>query len=353
MKILMLTKYGSKGASSRLRTMQYIPWLEQESIQCDVFPLISNEALTSKYSKTSYNSNEILKTYWERIKILLKAKNQYSLIWIEKEALPWTPAWFEKFLLSGIPYVLDYDDALFHNYDMHRLPAVRKIFGKRLDKLMASATLVVCGNQYLADRASSTGSKWIEIIPTVIDINRYFTNSTKAHNVPTIVWIGSPSTAQYLNEISDTLAGLTKEVPYKLRIIGANLNIPGVDVECIDWTEDTEVARVAECDIGIMPLPETPWTNGKCGYKLIQYMACGLPVVGSNVGANKNIVKPGTNGFLAASNSEWANALKNLLQDTTMRENYGNQGRKDAENLFCIQKTAPCLSELLRKAATY
>lgn len=352
MKILMLTKYGSKGASSRLRTMQYAPRLEQAGIQCDIFPLISDDALTAKYSKQAYNNNDMAKTYWQRIKLLLKAKDQYDLIWIEKEALPWTPAWFEKALLSGIPFVLDYDDALFHNYDMHRLPIVRKVFGKRLDVLMAAAKLVVCGNQYLADRATRAGAKWVEIIPTVIDIDRYFTNPVKAHDVPTIVWIGSPSTAQYVNDIALPLTELAKEIPYKLRIIGAKLDIPGIDVECIDWTEDTEVARVAECDIGIMPLPDTPWTNGKCGYKLIQYMACGLPVVGSDVGANKNIVEPDANGFLAADNAAWIHALKTLLQNKDMRERYGVRGRQDAENLFCIQKTAPRLSELLRKAAT-
>ncbi|EGZ47607.1 glycosyltransferase family 4 protein [Neisseria wadsworthii] len=352
MKILMLTKYGPKGASSRLRTMQYVPWLEQSGIHCDVFPLISDEALTAKYSKQSYSNNEMFQTYWNRIRLLQAAKDQYDLIWIEKEALPWTPAWFEKLLLSGVPYVLDYDDALFHNYDMHRLPIVRKVFGKRLDSLMASAKLVVCGNQYLADRAHQAGAKWIEIIPTVIDIDRYFTNDEKVNQIPTIVWIGSPSTAQYVNDIARPLSDLAKEIPYKLRIIGAKLNIPGVNTESLDWSENTEVPLVAECDIGIMPLPDTPWTNGKCGYKLIQYMACGLPVVGSDVGANKNIVEPDANGFLVNDDAGWLNALKTLLQDRNMRQRYGARGRQDAENLFCIQKTAPRLSELLRKAAT-
>lgn len=352
MKILMLTKYGQKGASSRLRTMQYIPQLEQNGIHCDILPLISDEALTAKYSKQSYSNNEMMKIYWNRIKLLLTAKDKYDLVWIEKEALPWTPAWFEKALLSDIPYVLDYDDAIFHNYDMHRLPVVRKIFGQRLDKLMAAAKLVVCGNQYLADRAKNAGAKWIEIIPTVIDINRYFTNPEKISSTPTIVWIGSPSTARYVSDISKPLSELAKTVPYKLRIIGAKLDISGVEVECIDWTEDTEVSRVAECDIGIMPLPDTPWTNGKCGYKLIQYMACGLPVVGSDVGANRNIVQPDTNGFLVKTDEEWINALKTLLHDAPMRQHFGKQGRQDAENLFCIQKTAPLLTEFLRKAAT-
>ncbi|MDO4641787.1 MAG: glycosyltransferase family 4 protein [Neisseria sp.] len=352
MKILMLTKYGPKGASSRLRTMQYIPWLKQNGIHCDVFPLISDEALTAKYLKQSYSNNEVLKIYWRRVRLLLNAKNEYDLIWIEKEALPWTPAWFEKFLLSGVPYVLDYDDALFHNYDMHRLPIVRKIFGQRLDKLMASAKLVVCGNQYLADRAISAGAKWVEIIPTVIDIDRYFTNPQKISTTPTIVWIGSPSTAQYVNDIAKPLAELAKQTPYKLRIIGAKLDIPDVNVECIDWTEDTEVPRVAECDIGIMPLPDTPWTNGKCGYKLIQYMACGLPVVGSDVGANKNIIEPDKNGFLVNNDTAWIEALSTLLKDASLRQHFGERGRQDAENLFCIQKTAPKLTELLRKAAS-
>ena len=353
MKVLMLTKYGPQGASSRLRTMQYLSWFEQAGIQCDVFPLISDEALKAKYNKQSYSSGELRQTYWNRIRLLLSAKNEYSLVWIEKEALPWTPAWFEKMLLANIPYVLDYDDALFHNYDMHRLPIVRTVFSKRLDTLMAGASLVVCGNYYLADRAKQAGARWVEIVPTVIDITRYFTSEQKAReDKPTVVWIGSPSTAQYVQDIARPLAELNRQVPFKLRIIGANLNIEGVDIENLPWTEDTEVPLVAESDIGIMPLPDTPWTNGKCGYKLIQYMACGLPVVGSDVGANKNIVDEGVNGHLVSSDAQWVETLKTLLQNPELRQQYGRQGRIDAEERFCVQKTAPRLIELLRKVAT-
>ncbi len=354
MKILMLTKYGQKGASSRLRSMQYIPWLEKAGIQCDVFPLISDEALSAKYSKQAYSNSQLKEAYWHRIRLLLTSKQQYSLVWIEKEALPWTPAWFEQFLLANIPYVLDYDDALFHNYDMHRLPLVRKVFGRRLDKLMSKASLVVCGNSYLADRAKQAGAPWVEIIPTVIDIGRYFTNDVKAGSPekPVVVWIGSPSTAQYVNDIARPLAELNRQFPYTLRIIGAQLSLLGVDIENVEWTEQTEVAKVAECDIGIMPLPDTPWTNGKCGYKLIQYMACGLPVVGSDVGANKNIVDQGLNGYLVNSEQEWVDTLAMLLKNPELRQKLGQQGRLDAENRFCTEKTAPKLIELLRTVAT-
>ena len=167
-----------------------------------------------------------------------------------------------------------------------------------------------------------------------------------------MVWIGSPSTAQYVQDIARPLAELNRQVPFKLRIIGANLNIEGVDIENLPWTEDTEVPLVAESDIGIMPLPDTPWTNGKCGYKLIQYMACGLPVVGSDVGANKNIVDEGVNGHLVSSDAQWVETLKTLLQNPELRQQYGRQGRIDAEERFCVQKTAPRLIELLRKVAT-
>ena len=124
-KVLALTRYGTLGASSRMRTHQYLPWLAAEGIQVDVQPLFSNETLTSKYQNGGYTLGIILKCFSERIAAIRK-KNSYDLLWIEKEALPWWPLWIERTLLNGTPYILDYDDALFHNYDMHRIYAIRK-----------------------------------------------------------------------------------------------------------------------------------------------------------------------------------------------------------------------------------
>lgn len=350
MKILILSRYGKLGASSRLRSFQYLPWFERAGLEVDVFYLIDDQMLIKKYSAGRYGFLNMVTAYVRRIRKMLQ-RNDYDLLWIEKEALPWLPAGFERFLLRGRPYALDFDDAIFHNYDRHRLGAVRRIFGKRIDELMSGAALVTAGNDYLADRARAAGAQWVEFVPTVIDLDRYPNQSMR--NLPdckTIVWIGSPSTAQYLELLAGPLAKLAKTHDFTLLVIGANFSLPGVDVKCRQWSESTEVENIAAADIGIMPLLNTPWELGKCGYKLIQYMACGLPVVASPVGVNCQIVTDGENGFLAADTQAWEDRLRALLNNDELRSTMGRAGRLKVENKYCIQKSGPQLSKFLKQA---
>lgn len=349
MKILLLSRYGRLGASSRLRFFQYLAFLQQADIECTVQPLFNDALLSSKYKTGNYALTKVMRAYSDRIGQLLK-RHCFDLVWIEKEALPWLPDWLERSLLQGVPYVLDYDDALFHNYDLHRSLWVRRFFGKRIDFLMAGARLVVCGNDYLAKRARDAGAPWVEVLPTVIDVDRYSpkTMAEFKEDAQRIVWIGSPSSAQYLKLIHKPLMTLGKRCIFKLRLIGAQLELPGVDVEYVDWSEANEVSSIQNCQVGVMPLLDSPWERGKCGYKLIQYMACGLPVVASPVGVNSQIVSVGINGFLANADEEWTEALETLLRDAALRERMGHAGRQHVENEYCIQKAAPRLIQCLK-----
>lgn len=351
MKVLFLTRYGRLGASSRLRTYQFLPFLEQYGIASTVQVLFSDALLAAKYATGHYGVVGSVAAYGARVAQLL-LRDRYDLVWIEKEALPWLPTWLERALLRGMPYVLDFDDAVFHNYDLHRSALVRRTLGQRLDRLMAHAALVTCGNDYLAQRAQRAGAARVEIVPTVIDLEHYqlFAHTGAAPLVPRIVWIGSPSTAKYLRALAAPLAALAERHTFQLRVIGANVVIPGVDVECLAWTEATEVAAIAACEVGIMPLDDSPWERGKCGYKLIQYMACGLPVVASPVGVNRDIVSTGVNGYLAGSEAEWVDALAGLLDDVQLRQQMGRAGRKIVEQKYSVQVTAPRLARLYRKA---
>jgi glycosyltransferase involved in cell wall biosynthesis len=353
MKILFLSKYGRLGASSRLRTLQYIPFLAQFEIAATVSPFISDNQLRLKYLGENYDYASLCRSYLHRTVDLLKSKH-FDLVVIEKESLPWLPASFEKFLLRNVPYVLDYDDAVFHNYDMHSSKIVRFFLGRRLDRLMRSAKLVIAGNTYLADRAYKSGASWVEHVPTVVDIRRYAlkAGSPTRSMIPRVVWIGSPATVHYLELVREALCELAASVPFVLRIIGAPAPaISGVEIESFEWSEASEAERIAECDIGIMPLLDTPWEQGKCGYKLIQYMACGLPVVASSVGVNSDIVLPHHNGFLASNANDWISALSAMLWDEKMRRQFGLHGRSLVESRYSLQIQAPRVASLLIQAA--
>jgi glycosyltransferase involved in cell wall biosynthesis len=220
---------------------------------------------------------------------------------------------------------------------------------------MAKAALVVAGNDYLAQRARLAGAPWVEVVPTVIDLNRYplplAIDCNGSADPFCVVWIGSPSTAQYLKLIEKALQAFAKKWPLLLRVIGADFKIAGVQTECVQWTEATEVESIAAGHVGVMPLQDSPWERGKCGYKLIQYMACGLPVVASPVGVNNQIVEHGVNGFLARSDAEWEIALEQLFAHVQLRQRMGKAGRAKVEAQYCIQKTGPKMAELLKKAA--
>jgi len=354
MKVLILSRYGPQGASSRMRFYQFLPWLQAEGVECVVSPLLGDSTLLGKYRSGGYGARTLLAAYWTRIAALWH-RHRFDLVWIEKEALPWAPAWLERWLLRGVPYVLDFDDAIFHGYDLHRSAWVRRIFGRRIDRLMAGARLVVAGNGYLARRAHAAGAPWVEQLSTVVDLDRYPAKGSGPSALPVekprIVWIGSPTTAQYLSLIAEPLASLARELPFVMRVIGGGaLSMPGVEVEVLPWSLETEAAAIAECDAGVMPLRDTPWEQGKCAYKLIQYMACGLPTVASPVGANCEVVVAGETGFLPDTPEGWVDALRLLLRDGALRQRLGAAGRARVEARYCLQRVAPELAELLKKA---
>jgi glycosyltransferase involved in cell wall biosynthesis len=354
-KVLALTKYGRLGASSRLRSLQYLPWLHKADVLVAVQSLLSDTVLAARYRRGTYSVGQLVLGYFARIQAMLRRK-QFDVLWIEKEALPWMPLWLERRLLKGVPYVLDFDDAVFHNYDLHPNTVLRYFWGRRLDHLMTHARLVVGGNSYLAQRAHDAGTKWVEVLPTVIDLDRYpattVTPRTSSKRIPRIVWIGTPSTAIYLQMLCSPLQILAKSHEFLLRVIGARgIEMPGVQVEELAWSEDTEVGHISECTVGVMPLLDSMWERGKCGYKLIQYMACSLPVVASNVGVNSEIVRQGESGFLANTPEEWVAALGTLLSDRALALQMGEIGRGRVEQLYCTQKSGPKLAALLRSVA--
>lgn len=334
--ILTLTKYGRLGASSRMRFLQYFPFLENEGFELIHKPLITDKMLALRYQVGKYSFLATLSSYVERIKILLTS-HQYDLVWIQAEALPYFPVWLERWLLNKTPYVLEYDDAIFHNYDQHRLGLVRWIFGRRLDKLMKGSNLVVAGNAYLAERAVKAGAKRVEIIPTVVDLERYSPSKFQDIPKPRIVWIGTKSTVKYLINILPVLHDIYRHSPFVLRVIGATIEDDVLEVENIPWSESTEVDSIAGADIGIMPLTDSLWERGKCGYKLIQYMACGLPVVGSAVGVNVEIIENSQSGFVAKDDEDWKTSLLTLLGDVSLRNVLGAKGRIAVETVYSLQ----------------
>lgn len=348
MKVLLLSRYGNLGASSRIRSYQYIPFLKSQGIEVTVAPLLEDSYIKNLYTGKAKNFSAIVAAYLRRIGHLLKSR-RFDLLWIEKEIFPWLPAWGEILLgYSGIPYIVDYDDAIFHRYDMNSNTIVRSFLGQKIDVVMKHAAVVVAGNEYLGDRAVRAGAKRVEYIPTVIDLNRY-NPIDKENNIFTVGWIGSPTTAKYLQLIREPLAEVCRNSKSRIVLVGSgDIEFKEASFVVESWSEETEVSSIQRFDIGVMPLTDEPWEWGKCGYKLIQYMACGLPVIASPVGVNQKIVEHGINGFLAETPEKWVRALRSLRDNVDLRERMGKAGRIKVESQYCVQVTAPRLEALFR-----
>jgi glycosyltransferase involved in cell wall biosynthesis len=350
MKVLVLTRYSRMGASSRMRSLQYIDAWAANEHEFHVQPLLGDAYLRTLYRNESVPFSMLVAAHIDRLRMLLRVRD-FDLVWFEKELFPKVPACFERLLsYSGVPYVVDYDDAIFHNYDLSDHP-LQRLLKNKIKVVMQKAELVVCGNDYLVQYARRSGARHVEKLPTVVDLRRYPVSESDSGDRPLVVgWIGTPATAKFLHGLLPAMERLAEKFPLEFAVVGPQLDTAERRfMTCTAWSEDNEVEQLSRFDIGVMPLPDEPWEQGKCGYKLIQYMACGKPVVASPVGVNKRLVENGRNGFLAASEPEWILALTSLLSDPGLRRSMGRNGRALVEREYCLQVTAPVLLEWMER----
>ncbi|MBG1233236.1 glycosyltransferase family 4 protein [Aestuariivirga litoralis] len=347
-RIAVFAKYGDLAASTRQRLLQYFPQLEAAGFELEVFSLIENAQLQARFEGRGSAAAKMISRYGVRVAQVL-ASRRHDLIWIYCELFPYLPGFVERLArLSGVPLVYDYDDAIFHQYDGHASSAVRALLGRKLQPVMRQASLVVAGNDYLASYARQFCDN-VAVIPTVIDADEYQLDLSRQPERKTIGWIGSPSTWNFVKQKLDVLENACAAHDATLKVVGAGAQADGIDFICnARWRESEEVADIQAMHVGIMPLDDSPFARGKCGYKLIQYMACGLPVVASPVGVNRSIVEHGVNGFLAETPQEWRDALGTILKDRALAKRMGAAGRKKVAREYSVQVTGPRLVALMR-----
>ena len=191
-------------------------------------------------------------------------------------------------------------------------------------------------------------------MPTTIDTDKYEVLPRKENEVPVIGWSGSFSTVQHLDSLAGALRRLAQKENFRVLVIGTPVyKIDGVDVEALPWRSATEVSDLRQIDIGIMPLPDEPWSRGKCGLKALQYMALCIPTVCSPVGVNSEIIQDSVNGFLAGTEDEWVAKLTQLLNDSKLRARLGAAGRQTVETKYSAAVQAPRVYEILRSVVAH
>jgi glycosyltransferase involved in cell wall biosynthesis len=245
----------------------------------------------------------------------------------------------------------DVDDAvMYHSKPIGPIEQWRT--RRRFRAIAESADVIVAGNEYLASLFRAEGAASVKILPTVVDPLHYQVKVHEPVTQPTLVWIGSKSTMPYLKQFAGIFTEAAQRVP-DLRLItiaDEPMPNPPIPTEHITWSEATESASLLRGDIGIAPTPEDRWTLGKCGFKIIQYMATGLPVIVSPVGANREIVVEGQTGYLPKQPADWIEAIANLSADVAKRETMGTAGRRRVEEHFCIESGAKVWADLLNNS---
>jgi glycosyltransferase involved in cell wall biosynthesis len=349
-------KYGRSAASTRQRLLLYEPLLREHGFELELQILLGDDHISALTSGKRSAPVKILREYLRRLRRLL-GKAHYDAIWVHYEVFPYLGGSVDLLAkLHGKPLIYDFDDATFHTYDQHRSVLVRRVLGKRLAPLMRAADLCLCGNQYLQRYAQQYCSN-SRILPTVVDTDMYVPKPIQNavdRGLPVVGWIGSPTTWQFVPPLLSDILGIVRQHGTTFRVVGAGVAVkPSDGLTLIDWSEATEISDVQSMDIGIMPLPEEPWARGKCGYKLIQYGACGLPVIASPVGVNTEIVQAGRTGLLATTKEEWLNGLERLLKDANLRRSFGVAGRHHIVSHYSLQVHGPRLVKLLDQTITH
>jgi len=350
-KVLILPRHSSQAASCRHRFTQYLPALAARGFDCTVAPLFDEVYTRSLLAGAGRRWWHAAVSAFSRLEKLAAAR-RYDLVVIHTELLPYVPAAFERLLAArATPYVLDFDDAFFHQYEGHASRLVRRLLSGKIESLVRGAALNVAGSDYLAGYARRFSDS-VAVVPTAVDLARYPSSAPPCRGSGPfqIAWIGSPSTTPHLQSIGPELREFCRRRNAEVvAIVAKPFDADGLPIRWIEWSEATEVEHLSRADVGIMPLPADAWAEGKCGFKLIQSMACWRPVVASPVGANRHVVAAEESGLLAEQGG-WVDALDRLYGDCALRARFGAAGRRRVEEGYSLQVWAPVVCDLWEQA---
>jgi glycosyltransferase involved in cell wall biosynthesis len=355
-RVLALSPIPEEGAGCRFRISQYIPYLESAGYKVTLRPFFTPDFFRLVYRPGHYGRKiaAFAGLALGRLRSL-RGASKYDLVFIYREAFPVGPPLIEWWLSrpGRPPIVYDFDDAVFlpNVSDANRFIVSLK-WVRKIPEILRGSSLVIAGNDYLAQFARAHNPA-VVTIPTCVDTDRFVPRSGLRGDGPLVVgWIGSPTTAAYLSMLGDVFSRLRAETPFEVKVSGAGSDVAfdGVPVRNVPWSLADEVSLFNTCDVGVYPLTDDEWAKGKCGFKAIQFMACGVPVVASAVGVNREIIQDGVNGFLATTPVEWESKLRRLLADPALRARFAEAGRRTVEERYSLRVCAPRLAAALDEA---
>jgi glycosyltransferase involved in cell wall biosynthesis len=311
----------------RYRLQAFRPYLEQAGHTLELLPLP--------------------KPCWPRLKLFYRLRGANVIL--QRRLLS---AWQRNLLRQSVRRLLyDIDDAIFlrDSYAPRGLHDPGRLH--RFAGLVGAADAVIAGNAFLAEQARRwTAAERVHVIPTCVDPECYpLAEPVEGGDAVELVWVGSSSTLKGLETAAPLLEEIGRSVPgLRLKLICDRfLTLGALPVRPCVWSEATEPAEIAAADIGISWLPDDLWSQGKCGLKVLQYMAAGLPVIANPVGVQVEMVRHGETGFLATTKEEWVEAVRRLAVDPGLRRRMGCAGRRLVESRYSLAACAPRWQRLL------
>jgi hypothetical protein len=317
-----------EGPSSRYRVLQYLPFLEKEGVQ----------SIVSEYPRGLA----------ARVALLWRL-HRFDLVFLQKRLL--RPLEWSLLKKRAARIVFDFDDAILYR-DSRRGAHITQGRKRRFRRVVRGSHRVIAGNEYLRHLAEEAGARTVTI-PTPVDMDRYEEKKGGGSPSVRIGWIGGAGTLFYLESLHAVLRDVCRGAPGTQVVVISDAFPRWTDVPMVrkPWSYEEEIRDLHSLDIGIMPLTDDPWARGKCGFKLLQYMAVGLPVVCSPVGVNVDMVRDGVQGFLARTPEEWAEHLRRLAARPELREGMGAAGRRLVLERYSLHVWAPRLVSALRETA--
>ena len=342
-KILFIASHRpDRAPGQRFRFEQYFTFLEQNGFKCELSYFITEKEDRILYKPGNYFQKALIawKAFNIRMRNVLR-KNDYDIIFIFREAFLTGSVYFEKqFKKSKAKLVFDFDDAIWH-LDVSAVNQ-RFSFLKKPEKtgfIISLCDMVFAGNNYLAEYARKY-NKNVVIIPTTIDTSEYSPLPKINKGKIIIGWSGSITTIKHFEFAVPVLRKLKEKYGdlLQFKVIGdASYRNEELGIKGIGWNRQDELKELSEFDIGIMPLPDDEWANGKCGLKGLQYMALEIPTIMSPVGVNTEIIKDGANGFLASEIDEWVEKASRLIDNPDLRISMGKAARKTVIDEYSVE----------------
>ena len=360
MKVLAFASYPVEAAATRYRLHQFIQPLAERGIEITFHPFLNSREFAALYESGSALQTAVglTKASARRFADLIDARKA-DLIFIQREAMILGPPIIEWLAmhLGSCPMVLDLDDPTYVPYTSPTYGNVGKLLKwfRKTDDLIRWASIVTCGNRAIAEYVRSKGTAAV-VIPTVVDTD-VFHPVRSENNQVVLGWVGTHSTFPYLESIFPVLQDLAKDHDFRLKIVGAGkreIEIPGVQIENLEWQLSREVADFQSFDIGLYPIDSSlyadTWAAGKSGFKAIEYMSVGVPYVATPAGVLSEIGENGTTHFNATAPDEWRDALSKLIVDRERRQRMGIAGRQHVLDHYTLGAQADKLANTLRQA---